>query len=168
MQKTIVRAATAAVLLATWLPVVSPIPLRALIQMPVSSVIAGSESASSQDDDATLANACAWPALFFIIGAATLLPVFLVLLHSFPRDQEHMRAWDTVALVVGTVTLIRGGWSVALFVLGSRPSQDSLPVFFALPIFVTGVISTCVSYRMFKREEKGSGTFVLPKNSGSS
>jgi len=159
-RQAILRAVLAAALIAAWIPWLFPFPtpiLQMRVMWLVSKLVGWEFPPAPPNDDLTLEHAWVLGPLVFVTAIITILPFALALLYSFPRDRGHMRAWDAIALAVGAVSVIGGGWSSSLLVLGdlgsgARLSRDYYLSFFALPLFVVGTIATFSSYRMLKSQ----------------
>lgn len=160
-RQTILRTVLAAILLAAWISWVFPFFIQ-MLQMPESWLarkLFACEFPPSPNEDGTLAHAWVLGPLVFFLNTITLLPLALALLFSFPRDRRLMRAWDTIVLIAGVISLLVGGgiFGYALLFPGeSDPplSQEYFLFSVFVPLFVAGVITTFGSYRMLKTRQR--------------
>jgi hypothetical protein len=160
-RRAILRTVLPAAVAAGWATRFTPFPIE-IMQMPGSGLIrelvrklTGGEFPSDQSGPFALEHVWLVGLLVSVTAVVALLPFFLVLLYSFPLDRGHMRAWDVVVLAIGAISMILGGWSSFLLVLGhlesgGRLSQDYYLFFYALPPFVGGTAATICSYRMLR------------------
>ena len=156
-RRAILRAVLPAAVAAGWATRFTPVPIE-IMQMPgkwLARKLTGGEFPSDQSGPFALEHVWLVGLLVFVTAVVALLPFFLVLLYSFPLDRGHMRAWDVVVPAIGAISMILGGWSSFLLVLGhlesgGRLSQDYYLFFYALPPFVGGTAATICSYRMLR------------------